>query len=247
MPTTPPAGSETKTLTVELKAGEAEGDFAATFATLNVIDHHGDVTVPGAFKNGAEVLVGAYQHDMDRLPVGKATIHSDSDRAWVEGRFFTETSGGLDTYRTIKAAGSTLEWSYIFQPTIAEPGQFDGAEVRFLKGIDVWSVDPVLRGAGMGTRTEHVKSLGLSFTEHIAGGIAGVADLIERVEARAAMRATEGRTLGADSRASIVELVTQLTELRFRLDDVLAPDAEQAEIELSRLHLQFADVLRRAS
>ncbi len=153
---------ETKTLHLELKA-DAEGAFRATFATLNVVDHHGDVTLPGAFAAGKEVLIGGYQHDMLQLPVGKGRIGSDGDRAWVDGQFFLDTPNGDATYRTVKNAGGLMEWSYVFIPVQTEEGPFDTGQgtvdVRFLKKIDVWSIDPVLKGAGINTRTDFVKSI----------------------------------------------------------------------------------------
>ena len=38
---------------IELKAdSDQTGQFSAVFSTLNAVDHDGDVTLPGAFKDG---------------------------------------------------------------------------------------------------------------------------------------------------------------------------------------------------
>ena len=147
---------ESKSLLLEAKAG-SRGDFSATFATFDVIDHDGDVTLADAFPEGKEVLVGAYQHASEALPVGKGVIHSDGTSARIDGSFFVDTVHGEATYRTVKHAGSLLEWSYKFRVIDSEHGTFHGQSVRFLKEVDVWSVDPVLKGAGIGTGTVSVK------------------------------------------------------------------------------------------
>jgi hypothetical protein len=197
--------SETKALKLELKSDSADGGFQATFATLNVVDHHGDVTVPGAFVDGKEVLIGAYQHEMFNLPVGKGVIRADEKRAWVDGAFFLDTQPGKDTYATVKNAGGLMEWSYIFTVQDSSEGEFDpgngsaAMQVRYLKKLDVWSVDPVLKGAGIGTRTDSIKSLdrGLGFMAYSEGLSEVVDAYIVRVKERLAVRMKEGRQLSA--------------------------------------------------
>jgi len=144
---------------VELKADEGapEGSFKAVFATLNVIDHDGDVTLPGAFEDGQEVRIGHWGHQIDEPPVGKGVLRSNEDEAWVDGRFFTNTSAGKEHYLTVKEMGPMQEWSYVFDVLDEGPGESEGQEVRFLKALEVYSVDPVMLGAGIATRTEMVK------------------------------------------------------------------------------------------
>jgi hypothetical protein len=216
---------ESKALTLELKAaGDDDGAFVATFSTLNVVDHHGDVTVPGAFTNGQTVLIGAYQHDMMALPVGKGVIQSDDSRAWVEGSFFLDTTSGLDTYRTVKNAGGALEWSYVFQVLDAEDGEYDMAgkaiPVRYLKAIDVWSVDPVLRGAGINTRTDEIKST-LPFAEEAERARAAVSSLLARSRSLADLRAKEGRVLSAANVERLTGIAESLRESAQALDGLL--------------------------
>lgn len=149
---------EHKQLRVEIKDAE-QGRVEAIFATLNVKDHDGDVTLPGAFHDGQEVRISAFNHGSwdSALPVGKGVIREDGDRAVLDGQFFLNTSQGRDTFTTVKELGPLMEWSYGFDVTDSELGTFEEQDVRFLKGLDVFEVSPVLLGAGIGTGTVAVK------------------------------------------------------------------------------------------
>jgi len=144
---------------LKLKADGQEGEFTAVFATFNVIDHHGDVTEPGAFYDGAEVIVEPWNHGWD-LPAGKGVIQSDDIKVWINGRFFLTTQVGKDTYETVKELGGLAEWSYSFNIEESGQGERDGRQVRFLRKLDVAGVGPVTRGAGIDTRTEEIKQNG---------------------------------------------------------------------------------------
>jgi hypothetical protein len=144
---------------LELKANGEEGEFRAVFATMNVIDWHEDVTEPGAFANGKEVIIEPWNHGWT-LPAGKGVIQSDDKQAWVDGKFFVDTEAGRETYRTVKNLGGLGEWSYTFDIEESGKGDFNGKQVRFLRKLDVVGVGPVTRGAGIGTRTEMIKQKG---------------------------------------------------------------------------------------
>lgn len=142
---------------IELKADGEEGTFRSVFARFNVIDHDGDVTLPGAFRDGQEVVVEGWNHDYG-LPPGKGVIHTDEEKAWIDGQFFLDTTAGKDHYLTLRNLGGLEEWSYTFDIEQSEQGEFESAQVRFLKELDVWGVAPVTRGAGIGTGTVTIKS-----------------------------------------------------------------------------------------
>jgi HK97 family phage prohead protease len=154
---------DTKSLRVELKdADEDKGIVSAVFSTFNVKDKDGDVTKPGAFESGAEVLISAYQHQSwgGALPVGKGTISANRKEATFNGQFFMDTQGGADTFKVVKAAGALMEWSYGFDPVEYKFGEHEGERVRFLLKQKVHEVSPVLIGAGENTRTLSAKSAG---------------------------------------------------------------------------------------
>jgi HK97 family phage prohead protease len=139
------------------EADGQEGTFEAVFATFNVVDRDGDVTKPGAFRDGQKVRISAWGHNWGVLPVGKGVIHADDEKAWVDGGFFLNTEGGLDTYRTVKGLEELQEWSYGFDILNSSEGEFDGERVRYLESLDVYEVSPVMLGAGIGTRTTGIK------------------------------------------------------------------------------------------
>lgn len=158
---------DTKALSrVEIK-DETKGEVTAIFATLNVIDSDGDVTVKGAFDDGAACAISAYGHQTwkGELPVGKGTIRETSTEAVFEGRFFMDTQAGADTFTVVKEMsakdGPGQEWSYGLTQVQAEMGKFDGQRVRFIKGVVVPEVSPVLLGAGVNTRTVDAKGRAL--------------------------------------------------------------------------------------
>lgn len=153
---------KTKTFTapIALKAdGDGEpGEFTAVFSRFNVVDHDGDVTMPGAFKDGQAVRIAYWGHRWADLPVGRGVVHQDDEKAWVEGRFFLDTVAGKETYLTVKNLGELQEWSYGFDILEGEPGVFDGQDVNYLRRLEVYEVSPVLLGAGIGTGTTDIKA-----------------------------------------------------------------------------------------
>lgn len=142
---------------VTFKSDGDEGHFRAVFATMNVVDHDGDVTVPGAFAEGGPVRISYWGHRWSDLPVGRGEIHSNDTEAWVDGRFFLDTEGGRETYATVKALGELQEWSYGFDVLERSDGEIDGRQVQFLRKVLVHEVSPVMLGAGIGTRTLAIK------------------------------------------------------------------------------------------
>jgi len=145
---------------IKATAGDS-GEVTAIFSTFDVVDHDGDVTLPGAFTDGAKVRISAYNHTswQGALPVGKGVIHTTETEAVMEGQFFMNTAQGRDTFTVVKELADIGEWSYGFDVDDAIPGEFDGQQVRFLRKLTVHEVSPVLLGAGIGTRTLAAKSL----------------------------------------------------------------------------------------
>ena len=110
-----------------VKLLDQEGAFTARFATFNVIDRDGDVTLPGAFTSGQRVKIAAWGHNWGQLPVGQGTIRADSHAAYVDGHFFTDTAHGRDTYLTVKrlSEAGLQEWSYGFEVLDSEHGRHE--------------------------------------------------------------------------------------------------------------------------
>lgn len=207
---------------VEIK-DEDRGEVAAVFSTFDVIDSDDDVTVKGAFSDGAPVAISAYGHRSwaGELPVGKGRIRELSTEAVMEGRFFLDTQKGLDTFRVVKAMseddGAMQEWSYSLDNIKSRRGEFDGKQVRFIESVDVTEVSPVLKGAGVNTRTLATK--GAKFSEHIALVRADVDELITRATEVMALRAQKGKSLGDESAELLDALTADLDRLKELLEE----------------------------
>jgi len=149
-----------------LKQGGKEGEFTAEFATLEVIDHDGDITKPGAFQDGQETLIEPWNHNYGQLPVGKGVIHERDNKAIIEGQFFLDTESGRDHYQVVKNLGPLQEWSYTFAIEESSQGNVEDQDVRYLEKLDVWGVAPVTRGAGIDTRTTSIKAAKRAVATH---------------------------------------------------------------------------------
>lgn len=149
---------------VEIKEADAEkGTFTALIATFNVKDSDGDVTLPGAFPEGKQIPVSSYGHTSweGALPIGGATLTQTRTEGLAKGRFYLNTPHGEAAYLTLKAMsddGHPSEWSYGYAPTEFSYGEWENETVRFLKSVDVFEASPVLKGAGVGTRTLDLKA-----------------------------------------------------------------------------------------
>ncbi|MEU8849053.1 HK97 family phage prohead protease [Streptomyces sp. NPDC048564] len=143
---------------VELKS-TGKGEVMATFSVFNEVDSDLDVVLPGAMPDGLEVPMSAFNHKSweDQLPVGKGVVSVDGRRATFTAKFF-DTTGGRDTYETLKQLGSLARWSWGFDVIDSERGTFNGQRVRFIKKVRLFEVSPVLRGANDNTRTLAIKS-----------------------------------------------------------------------------------------
>ena len=140
---------------IELKADGEPGEFRATFATFNVVDKDDDLTLPGAFPVGSEVVIEPWNHDWT-LPVGKGQIGADQEGVGGWALSWTASTGTTRRSRP----GALTEWSYTFWILDAASEIRDEKRIRILKKLDVAGVGPVTRGAGVGTRTERIKSAG---------------------------------------------------------------------------------------
>lgn len=204
---------------LQLKLQDEAGAVRAVFATLNVVDKDGDITVPGAFESGAEVIISAYGHQSwgGSLPVGKGVINEVGNEAVFEGRFFLNTTHGRDTYETLKGLGERQEWSYGYNVLDSEQQTIDGKSVRVLKKLKVVEVSPVLVGAGVNTRTLAVKGATGPITEV---EWKGAQTLLERVIQMHQMHLDDPTTATIESQQEMMGLLQ-----RTRAELQLAADA----------------------
>jgi len=152
-----------KSIDLEIKNDE-KGEVAAVFSIFDKIDSDGDIVRAGSiksgFKSGDVPMVWAHKWDM---PIGKGQITQDDDKATFKGQFFMDTESGKEAYNLVKAMGDLQQWSFGFKVDDSEYGKLkkDGEEeqdVRYLKGLTVYEVSPVLVGANQETYTMAIKS-----------------------------------------------------------------------------------------
>ena len=250
--------TERKSITVDWKADGAEGEFVAQIATLNVIDHDGDVTLPGAFPEGKELLVSAYQHGSwsGALPVGEAVIHENGAAVVATGIFNLKTSTGRDTYEAVKFTGNLQEWSYGFSvlgrgsdEEMASWAQAHGGAMpqRIIKKNDPYELSPVLLGAGINTQTLGIKA-GLTYDDQSEAALAAVESWVERTKSLADLRRGEGRDLSEPKKQRIEFLLKRLSELQSDLKGLLDTDdgrdkAAAVFLEFSRINARILEEL----
>ena len=148
--------------TFSLKEGESgSGAIRVEFATLNVVDKDGDVTLPGAIGK-QDVRIQPYGHDTYSASIGKGSVSEIGGKAVLEGMLNLAMPEGKSAYESLKFdiehGPSLQEWSYTFKLLEWDYRELDGEPSRHLKSLKIYSVDPVFIGAGDNTRTLSVKS-----------------------------------------------------------------------------------------
>lgn len=236
---------EVKRLTgTKLKALDDAGKGMAVFATLNVIDKDGDVTLPGAFGEQLAKVVPA--HDWGHVPLGKARIFESANEAIADFGLNLEIEAARDWHAALKydlADGKPLqEWSYGFDILEWSGGEFEGKSVRFLKKLKVHEVSPVIVGAGEGTRTLTIK--GRKLSDHVNDVCVELDELIVRVRDLKRLRAAEGRGISKERYAQLRELkaaLDRLSSASIETGEILG--AEPAELaEARKLYSQFVQL-----
>jgi len=220
---------EQKLFSAAAPPAEATGEIEVTWATLGVVDRDGDIILPEAVPAGKTVPIMQWGHRLSDLPIGEATLSVEGDRAVARGRLYLGTTAGKDHYEVLRERGASQEWSFSYYVTRSSDELVDGRAVRVIQAMDVLEVSPVLVGAGIATRTDSLKSAGRPLRDHAAGLQADLADMVERAEALAALRAKEGRVLSAANRALLSDLLGALREAAGRLEELLQAADPQAQ------------------
>lgn len=163
--------TETKTFTVEVKAG-AEGKFRALISTFDVPDKYGDIVRRGAFKksldqwratNGRIPVIFAHQDRDPLLHVGEVNPHNSQETAtglMVNGHLYVDEERGAKVFRQLQR-GALREWSFGFLVPKggARPLPTGGRELLDLELVEL---GPTVKGAGE-TETLEVRSQAADF------------------------------------------------------------------------------------
>jgi len=249
---------DVKRLTVpfELKAGEGEGKLTAAIVRFDTIDSDQDVILRSAWLPGQVVPI-VPAHDWQSYAIGEGITAQSGEWGVVDGELFTDTTLGMDWYRSMKRRGSRQQWSFGFEITEAERGTIDDKAVRFIQGLRLFEASPVLVGAQSASHLVSIKAQGGDVTEPDADGIktgipladhteqarAACLSVVERYQALAALRAKEGRVLSEANRRRIAGLAEQMRAALAELDDLMAATEPRTDDD-GKGRLLFAAFLR---
>ncbi len=142
-----------------LSRHDNEGYLHALVSTFSEKDSHGDIIMPGAFKESIhrckknkKFPPGLYQHDV-KLPVAKTVDAWEDDVGLhVIAKFNLDTQRGRDTFSDIKA-GILTEYSIGFR-IIDFKNKGNSREIYQVDWME-WS--PVFMGANRNTETISIK------------------------------------------------------------------------------------------
>lgn len=249
----------TKTMSGVTVKDAAKGVVSAVFSTFgtledalagkDVVDKDADITLPGAIKDGMEVVISAYQHQSHygALPVGKGTIRTTSTEAVLDGRFFLNTAAGRDTFEVVKELGPLQEWSYSLHNVVRKSAEVNGRPVSVIEEIGlIKEVSPVLIGAGVQTRTLLAKGH-TSLHDQIAAAMGVVDGVIDSAERVVALRAEQGKSLSQVNVTSLDGLAHRLDRLKALLTEEPAPADLAITEELDAAVKAAAAAYRRTS
>lgn len=228
-----------------LKAdGADEGTLEAVFSTFNVVDHGNDIVLPSAIQDGKEIPM-VWSHDWSRI-IGKGVTHVETDRAVFRGRFFLDTTDGLDAYRTVKNMGSLQEYSWGFLVQDAAFEERDGKVVRVIKQAEQFEVSPVLAGEGMNTRTLALKH-GQAFSDQEEAVLATVKDLVHRWQSLADLLLKEGRPISEARRSRMGTIADGLDSAAADLRAILKETEPAKGLNVDALLLDYLVTLARGN
>lgn len=215
---------------IQFKVDEA-GKVSASIATFGVIDADYDIVEASAFKNGQEVAM-VWSHDWSN-PVGKGLISVTAREAIFEGSFFMETQAGQEAYKTVKAMGALQEWSWGFHTVKSSWEEQEERMIRHLIETEVYEVSPVLKGAGIGTRTLMLKGTrkSLSLETEIKVVLEAVDSLGERVRSLKGLRKEDGRGISVERSEELKGLAADLRKSADDLEEVVKPEIETPDAE----------------
>lgn len=229
---------------ISVKVDET-GKVSAVIAQLGVEDHDGDIVESTAFKSGQEVAM-VWSHDWSQ-PVGKGVITTTLTEAIFEGQFFMDTDAGMEAYKTVKAMGDLQEWSWGFHTIKSQWEELGGDHwVRHLMATEVYEVSPVLKGAGIGTRTLAIKGR-QTLDAQIKAIIESVDLLGERVRSLKGLREDEGRGMSVERMNEVKALATQLRDAAETLEKSIEVEPSAVDVKTEFLRFQQFKMLQTAA
>ena len=134
---------------------DTDASGVCVFATMYpAVDAEGDCIMPGAIGNQVVPILPA--HNMNSPSIGKAWVFEQNGEARALFKM-NQTSAGRDWWEHFQFDASDgrpcQEFSFGFCVKSSAFGQHEGRRVRFLKDLEIFELSPVLKAAGIGTRT----------------------------------------------------------------------------------------------
>lgn len=216
---------------VELKASDGGHEFTGYASTFGNTDHGGDVVMRGAFdatlgKRARRPLL--WQHDL-REPIGVEKSLKPDDRGLLGTWKLVDTVRGGDAYKLLKAGAiESMSIGYV-----ADDVQFDDANVRLLKSIDLLECSVVSLPMNEQATVTHVKTrpqpalkLDVPF-EDLLAQIKGYVILgADEAEALHARRAEDERKLSDAHLEAIDKFLLEVKAQQERLERLLVDQPE---------------------
>lgn len=229
-----------KSFIPEFKAAGDDGSATWVMATLNTIDLDGDVILPGAIGEQTIPIVPA--HDSGHVPLGKGRLYENGNEAVVEAKFNLDIPAARDWHAAIKfdlanpPAVQEYSFAYALLEGGSKRGEFNGQQVRFFQpkangepGVDVTESSPVLRGAGINTRTLAAKSA-MKFDQLTDAVLADVRYLLTRYPEVITFRTDNGKSRHSEHSVEFFgQLEVELKRLVALRDAASDPSADWAE------------------
>jgi HK97 family phage prohead protease len=211
-----------KAVAAEFQADDA-GIIEAVVSVFNLVDHGGDVIVPGAFQASLQTKLPnfVWSHNWDQ-PLGRTLEAADvppgdprlpeaiRDRGglWVKGQFNLDTQRGREAYSDIRF-GSITEFSIGFSVVESERE----GEIRRITKADLYEWSPVLVGMNPATTLISVKGeprAGCTLDDQAQDVLAAAESLIVRLQGYAQLRQRDQRRLSAKRLSQARQLIDQL-------------------------------------
>lgn len=222
-----------------------DGTAEIVFATLNVVDKDGDITLPGAF--GEQVAKISPAHDWSAPGMGKADIFERDNDAVARLTFNLKMDSGREWAESVKFNfdnGIPQEYSYGFDVMAETKVERDGQTFRGLTDQKVYEVSPVMVGAGVNTRTLAAKA-SRKLEDHFADVVAQNRDFAERLDGLKSKRAEDGRSLSQTNRDRLKTLIEELESITAQAGELIAdPDDNAALTALLNLEIERGQLVR---
>lgn len=133
----------------------AAGTVMARFATLETVDLDGDIVAAGSIGHQSDIILESWGHAYTLPPAGVGRVYEEGLQAVFEGQFFMDSQVGRDNFAALQKLNKA-EWSFTFDVLESKPLRTG----RRLERLKILGVSPVLKGAGIATRTLELKSGG---------------------------------------------------------------------------------------